>query len=174
MTISKAMYKRGTTNFSSNISSTIKSVNLSLCWSIAFKNRTMQLGRRQLSRVCHAITVQNSRTFCQMEAKRFRKKRCTRFDMGNIMPGCRYEQTPNLSQIASVNISHGLLSFAIIWPMGWVCYKEFLAKVQSLHLTLETAVDKTVSSKDPFSCRVFNNITWSSAGDGICLFATGS
>lgn len=34
----------------------------------------MQLGGRQHSLVCHAITVQNSRTFCQMEAKRVKKQ----------------------------------------------------------------------------------------------------
>lgn len=30
------------------------------------------------------------------------------------MPGCRYEQTPNLSQIVTVNISHGLFYIVVI------------------------------------------------------------
>lgn len=72
----------GTATFLSKTSSTIKSVHLSLCWSIAFINRTMQLGGRQLSLVCHAITVQNSRTFCQMEAKRVRKQKMHKIRYG--------------------------------------------------------------------------------------------
>ena len=52
----------------------LKSAHLPLCQSIAFKkNGIMQLGGRQLSLVCHAITVQNSRTFCQTEAKRVKE-----------------------------------------------------------------------------------------------------
>lgn len=89
------------------------------------------------------------------------------------MPGCRYEQTPSLSQIASVNISHSLFYFAFIWPMGGVCRTEFLAEVQSSFLTFEIAA---VSSEGPFSSRsgVFNDSKWSSAAVGVCLFAMGS
>lgn len=42
----------------------------------------MQLGGRQLSFVCHAITEQNSRTFCQMEAKRVRKQKMHKIRYG--------------------------------------------------------------------------------------------
>lgn len=99
----------------------------------------MQLGGRQLSLVCHAITVQNSRTFCQMEAKRVRKQRCTRFDMGNIMPGWRYEQTPNLSQIVSLNID--MVCFILPSFGRWVEFaiQGFLAESQSSFLTFENS-----------------------------------
>lgn len=81
-TVSTITDKTGTATFLSKTSSTIKSVHLSLSWSIAFINRTMQLGGRQLLLVCHAITVQNSRTFCQMEAIRVRKQKMHKIRYG--------------------------------------------------------------------------------------------
>lgn len=66
------------------------------------------IGRKTLSLVCHAIIIKKKKQqhILSDGGKKGlgnKNKKCRRFDMGNIMPGCRYVQTANLGHVLLAN-----------------------------------------------------------------------